>query len=140
MAAFSIGAGPCSMLVASELFPLQVRGFALGVATLVNRVTSGIVALSFLSLARTLTPAGAYFLFAALAVGAGAFIAARVPETKGRSLEDIERSFAARAHGDERLFVSFSSSAVELGRATTPGAAAAESADRGKQHEQPQAV
>ena len=37
------------MMVASELFPLQVRGFALGVATLVNRTTSGLVALSFLS-------------------------------------------------------------------------------------------
>ena len=53
---------------------LQVRGFALGVATLVNRVTSGTVALTFLSLSRALTPAGAYYAFAGLAVCACAFI------------------------------------------------------------------
>ena len=80
MASFSLGAGPCSMMLASELFPLQVRelrrassprpsrdlaprsavprpcpqvrGFALGVATLLNRMTSGLVAVSFLSLSR----------------------------------------------------------------------------------------
>ena len=37
------------MMVASELFPLQVRGFALGVATLVNRATSGTIALTFVA-------------------------------------------------------------------------------------------
>ena len=55
------------MMVASELFPLQVRGFALGVATLINRVTSGTVALTCLSMSRVLTPSGAYFMFAGLA-------------------------------------------------------------------------
>jgi len=96
MAAFSIGAGPCSMLVASECFPLQVRGFALGVATMLNRTTSGLVAVTFLSLSRALTPAGAYFLFVCLAAMAYAFIAARVPETKGKSLEEIEVEMAER--------------------------------------------
>ena len=71
-----------------------MRGFALGVATLVNRVTSGTVALSFLSLSRWLSPAGAYYLFAGLAVCAFVFILRRVPETKGRSLEEIEFSMA----------------------------------------------
>ena len=67
-----------------------MRGFALGVATLVNRVTSGTVALTFLSLSRALSPAGAYFLFVLIALLAMGFIAARVPETKGKSLEEIE--------------------------------------------------
>ena len=96
MAAFSLGSGPCSMMVASELFPLQVRGFALGVATLVNRTTSGLVALSFLSLSRALTPAGAYYLFVALALLACGFLATRVPETTGKSLEEIESEMAER--------------------------------------------
>jgi hypothetical protein len=96
MAAFSIGAGPCSMLVASELFPLQVRGFALGVATLLNRTTSGTVAISFLSLSRAVTPAGAYFLFVGLAAVAFAFIRTLVPETQGKSLEEIEREMSER--------------------------------------------
>ena len=96
MGAFSLGAGPCSMMVASELFPLQVRGFALGVATLVNRATSGTIALTFLSLSAAITPAGAYCLFAALALVACAFTARCVPETKGKSLEEIEREAAER--------------------------------------------
>ena len=96
MAAFSIGVGPCAMMVASELFPLQVRGFALGVATLVNRVTSGTVALTFLSLSHALTPAGAYYLFVCLSLCACAFFATKVPETRGKSLEQIEREMAER--------------------------------------------
>ena len=96
MAAFSLGVGPCAMMAASELFPLQVRGFALGVATLINRTTSGLVAVSFLSLTRALTPAGAYYLFAALAAAAFAFTRRYVPETKGRSLEEIEQHVAAQ--------------------------------------------
>ena len=103
MASFSLGAGPCSMMVASELFPLQVRGFALGVATLINRTTSGAVALTFLSLSRALTPAGAYYLFCALACVACAFIWTRVPETKGKSLEEIERDLTERYMPSSRM-------------------------------------
>uniref|UniRef100_A0A7S3C231 Major facilitator superfamily (MFS) profile domain-containing protein n=1 Tax=Haptolina ericina TaxID=156174 RepID=A0A7S3C231_9EUKA len=96
MAFFSIGSGPCSMLVAAECFPLQVRGLAMGVATLVNRVTSGCIALSFLSLTSALTPAVTYYTFAAIALGACYFIARYVPETKGRALEEVERQMAER--------------------------------------------
>ena len=77
----------------------QVRGFALGVATLINRTTSGAVAVSFLSLTRALTAAGAYYLFAAIACLATVFIATRVPETKGKSLEAIETEMAERYGG-----------------------------------------
>ena len=75
---------------------LQVRGFALGVATMINRTTSGTVAVSFLSLSHWLTPAGAYYMFAAIAAAAFAFLHARVPETKGKSLEDIEKEMLER--------------------------------------------
>ena len=96
MAAFSIGAGPCSMMVAAELFPLGIRGFALGVATLVNRTTSGCVALTFLSLTHALTPQLTYYGFAAIAALSFAFIHRLVPETKGRALEEIERELTER--------------------------------------------
>ena len=67
----------------------QVRGLAMGVATLVNRVTSGCIAISFLSLTSALTPAVTYYTFAAIALGACYFIARYVPETKGRALEEV---------------------------------------------------
>ena len=58
--------------------------------------TSGTIALTFLSLSAAITPAGAYCLFAALALVACAFTARCVPETKGKSLEEIEREAAER--------------------------------------------
>ncbi len=96
MAAFSIGSGPCSMMVASECFPLQVRGLAMGVATLLNRLISGSIALSFLSLTRALTPTGTFSMFTGIALLACAFIRRRVPETKGRALEEIEQQMIER--------------------------------------------
>jgi len=125
MAAFSIGVGPCAMMVASELFPLQIRGFALGVATLINRVTSGTVALSFLSLSRWLTPAGAYYLFALLALCATAFVRRHVPETKGKSLEEIEREIAEQYLPTQELLAS-SSVAASVGRSSARCRVAAE--------------
>ena len=73
-----------------------MRGLALGVATLLNRVTSGLIAVSFLSLSEALTPAVTYYGFAATACAACVFLRQRVPETKGISLEEIERQMAER--------------------------------------------
>ena len=96
MAAFSIGSGPCSMMVASECFPLQVRGLAMGVATLLNRLISGSIALSFLSLTRALTPTGTFATFTLIALLACAFIRRFIPETKGRALEEVEQEMLER--------------------------------------------
>lgn len=96
MASFSIGSGPCSMMVASECFPLQVRGLAMGVATLLNRLISGAIALSFLSLTRALTPTGTFASFAVIALLACAFIRRFIPETKGRALEEVEQEMLER--------------------------------------------
>lgn len=96
MVSFSLGAGPCTFMVAAELFPLGVRGFALGVATLLNRTVSGLVALTFLSLSEALTPAVTYYCFAGIAALAFLFIRGHVPETKGRALEEVEREVTQR--------------------------------------------
>eukprot|EP01083_Nonionella_stella_P080600 221576_1 len=64
--AFSIGLGPVTWVTIAEIFPLEVRGRAMGAATSVNRLTSGVVALSFLSLTHLLTIGGTFFMFAIL--------------------------------------------------------------------------
>ena len=69
---------------------------AMGVATLLNRLISGGIALSFLSLTRALTPAGTFSMFAILALLACVFIRRRVPETKGKALEEIEQQMIER--------------------------------------------
>ena len=50
MASFSLGYGPVAWIVATEVIPLRLRGFVGGIATFFNRLTSGLIALTFLSL------------------------------------------------------------------------------------------
>ena len=87
MASFSSGYGPTAWVVAAEIFPLSLRGLALGAATFANRLTSGMTAITFLSLQKALSPAGVFFLFAMLALFSVVFTVFCVPETKKRTLE-----------------------------------------------------
>ena len=63
----------------------------MGVATFANRILSGVIALSFFSLVKAITSSGAFFLFSALSLLSVWFTIYYVPETKGKSLEEIER-------------------------------------------------
>ncbi len=87
MAAFSSGYGPTAWVLAAEIFPLSHRGAGMGAATFANRFTSGVVAISFLSLQRALTAPGIFFAFAGLALVSVVFTYVCVPETKGKTLE-----------------------------------------------------
>ncbi|WVZ50199.1 hypothetical protein U9M48_001476 [Paspalum notatum var. saurae] len=89
VAAFSIGLGPIAPTHSAEILPLRLRaqGMSLGIAT--NRVTCSVVSMTFISLSNTITMAGCFFLYASTAVAAFVFVCLRLPETKGRSLEDI---------------------------------------------------
>ncbi|CAN4078982.1 unnamed protein product [Withania somnifera] len=58
-----------------------------------SRVTSGVVAMSFLSVSRMITVGGTFFVFAAISALSVAFVHKCVPETKGKSLEEIEMMF-----------------------------------------------
>lgn len=60
---------------------------SLGIAA--NRLTCGVLSMTFISLANTISMAGCFFLYGSTAVAAWVFIYVRLPETKGRSLEDI---------------------------------------------------
>ncbi|KAL5562618.1 hypothetical protein UlMin_032365 [Ulmus minor] len=93
VAFFSIGMGPITWVYSSEIFPLKLRaqGTSMGVA--VNRVTSGVIGMTFISLTKGITTGGAFFLFASIAVVAWVFFYALLPETQGRTLEDIEVLF-----------------------------------------------
>ncbi len=95
---FAIGLGPIFWLLISEIFPLAYRGRGMSVASMANWGSNLIVALLFLDLIRLLTPAGTFGLFAVLTVAAIGFAWRFVPETTGRSLEDIERDMT---HGPE---------------------------------------
>ena len=98
VAFFSIGLGPINWLLTSEIFPLRLRAQAIGIGTAVNRVASGAVAMSFLSLADATGRAGPFFIFAVMGVLAFFFFLFFAPETKGRTLEQIVKMFDRRTY------------------------------------------
>jgi sugar porter (SP) family MFS transporter len=99
VAFFAIGLGPVFWLMISEIYPLQVRGTAMGVVTVVNWVANLLVALTFLGLIDLAGQSGTFWLYAGLSLAALAFTYFLVPETKGRSLEEIERDLRENAPG-----------------------------------------
>ncbi|MED6204143.1 Polyol transporter 5 [Stylosanthes scabra] len=70
---------------------LMWAGAAMGVV--VNRVTSGVISMTFLSLSKAISIGGAFFLFGGIATVGWIFFYTFLPETRGKSLEDMEGSF-----------------------------------------------
>lgn len=92
---FAIGLGPVFWLMISEIFPLRLRGPAMAVCTLFNWGFNFAITYTFLSLVGAIGKPGTFWLYAGFSVAALAFFATRVPETKDRSLEEIERELGA---------------------------------------------
>jgi MFS family permease len=90
IASFAVGLGPVFWLMISEIFPVGARGKAMSVCTIANWGANFLVAQTFLSLSEAITRQGVFFLYAALAVASVVLFAKSVPETKGRSLEQIQ--------------------------------------------------
>ena len=90
VACFAIGLGPVFWLMISEIYPLKVRGRAMGIATVANWGSNLLVALTFLSLLRSLGRPWTFWLYALVGVISWFFVFRLVPETKGKTLEQIE--------------------------------------------------
>jgi sugar porter (SP) family MFS transporter len=93
VASFGVGLGPGVWVVISELFPTRIRGRAMSIATLSLWLACILVTSTFLSLVEAFGSTGAFWLYAAMSVLNFLFIWRVMPETKGRSLEEIERSW-----------------------------------------------
>ncbi|MBE9143440.1 sugar porter family MFS transporter [Planktothrix mougeotii] len=90
VASFAIGLGPVFWLLISEIYPLNIRSKAMSVATVANWGANLIVAITFLSIVNALGRPGAFWLYAVLTLGSVVFTYFLVPETKGRTLEQIQ--------------------------------------------------
>ena len=91
--AFSLGWGPVPMLFMSEVLPARARGTASGAATLMNWALAFVVTKFFTSLQITIGLDGSFWLFGLACLLSVLYVIRHVPETKGRSLEDIEKFF-----------------------------------------------
>jgi len=92
---FAVGLGPVFWLVLSEIYPLRIRGRAMSIGTITNWGANLIVALSFLSLTQGIGKAATFWLFGVISIGSWFFAYFLVPETKGRTLEEIEAHWRA---------------------------------------------
>lgn len=95
--AFQQGAiSPVTWLMLSEIFPLKLRGFGMGIAGLVLWLTNFAIGLTFPMLVAALHISTTFFIFVGLGVVAITFVAKYVPETRGRSLETLEVELHSR--------------------------------------------
>lgn len=93
---FAMAWGPCTWLIMSEIFPVKARGAASGIATLFNWFCSFVITKTFNLLVDELTAAGTFWFYGSLAFLGVVFVYVCVPETKGKSLEEIQIYFESK--------------------------------------------
>jgi sugar porter (SP) family MFS transporter len=88
--------GPAVWVILPELFPLKARGAGTGLTTLFLSAGNLVVSLFFPMVLAAIGTAWVFLIFAAIGVLAFIFVSMFVPETKGRSLEDIEKDLRGK--------------------------------------------
>ncbi|XP_059897489.1 solute carrier family 2, facilitated glucose transporter member 12 [Gadus macrocephalus] len=103
VAAFSVSLGPMVYVVISEIFPTGVRGKAVSVVSAVNWATNLLISMTFLTVTETIGVSSVMFLYAAMSFVLLVFVILCVPETRGRTLEQISKELAMKKHFDLRF-------------------------------------
>ncbi len=91
VASFAVGLGPGVWVVMSEIFPTRVRGRAMSIATISLWVACVVLTMTFLSLASAITITGAFWVYSGMCVTTFLIVWRALPETKGKTLEEIEK-------------------------------------------------
>lgn len=90
---FSLGFGPIPWLMMGEILPVKIRGSAASIATGFNWTCTFVVTKTFQDIRMLIGAHGAFWLFGVIVIIGFVFVVACVPETRGRSLEEIEKGF-----------------------------------------------
>jgi MFS transporter, SP family, arabinose:H+ symporter len=96
VASFAVGMGPVVWVVLAEIFPTRIRGRAMSIAILCLWVACFSVSQTVPWMFANFGQATTFWIYAVLCLVAIAFVAAYVPETKGKTLEEIDRSWLRR--------------------------------------------
>jgi MFS family permease len=91
IACYSMSLAPVTWVLISEIFPNRIRGAAVSIAVSALWIASFILTFTFPAILGAIGSAGAFWLYSGICFGGFAFIWWRVPETKGRTLEQIEQ-------------------------------------------------
>ncbi|XP_030929353.1 sugar transporter ERD6-like 11, partial [Quercus lobata] len=92
LGSFELGMGGIPWIIMSEMFPINIKSSAGSLVTLVNWMSSGVVSYAF-NYVLEWSSAGTFFIFAVICGMGIIFIYKLIPETKGRTLEEIQASF-----------------------------------------------
>lgn len=91
VASFAFSFGPIVWVIISEIFPTRIRGLAVSLGSFSLMTTGFVITLTNPILIKTVMPSGTFFIYAVLTLPAIWFIWKFVPETKGKTLEEIEK-------------------------------------------------
>jgi SP family arabinose:H+ symporter-like MFS transporter len=91
IACYSMSLAPVTWVVISEIFPNRIRGAAMSVAVSALWIACFLLTYSFPTLNKKLGPAETFWLYAVICVFGFVYIRYNLPETKGKTLEEIEQ-------------------------------------------------
>lgn len=105
LASFAPGMGPMPWTINSEIYPMWARSFCYSIATSVNWLFNLLISLTFISLTELITTHGAFYMYAFISSVCWLFLFWKLPETRGRSLEDIGSLFAKTKQPDDQEMI-----------------------------------
>ncbi len=91
IACYSMSLAPVTWVIISEIFPNRIRGAAMSVAVMSLWIACFVLTFTFPTLNKSFGPAFTFWLYAVICVAGFVFIKLRLPETKGKTLEEIEK-------------------------------------------------
>jgi MFS transporter, SP family, xylose:H+ symportor len=97
IACYALSLAPVTWVLISEIFPNRIRGLGVSISVSALWISSFLLTFTFPILNRRLGSAGTFWIYAAICIAGFFFVLARVPETKGKTLEEIEHDWPDRA-------------------------------------------
>lgn len=96
IACYAMSLAPVTWVIISEIFPNRIRGGAMSLAVMSLWIACFVLTYTFPLLNNSLGPAMTFWIYAAVCVMGFLFVNFRLPETRGKTLEEIERHWARR--------------------------------------------
>jgi MFS transporter, SP family, galactose:H+ symporter len=97
IAGFALGPGPCIWLVIAEIYPLEVRGPAMSIATMASWLANLFVSSTFPAFSHGVGESNAFYIFCIVSGLSWLFTWALLPETSGRTLDQIQEIWRERS-------------------------------------------
>jgi len=105
LSSFAPGMAPMPWTINSEIYPMWARSFCYSIATSINWMFNLLISLTFISLTELITTHGAFYLYAVISSICWLLLFWKLPETRGRSLEDISSLFAKTKQPDDEEII-----------------------------------